>query len=151
LHEFSATQRIQTAAPSGAVRAALITPARSQMPTFFLDIEAVPTSAVANASNVADASVLTFVIADSRIEAEAMARSAIIDHAWIARDISLFLQLTEEHLSRVDANIYSAYEEALEYGIGCLFMVSPTEDGALDSPIEFSSFCAPMFGSNREH
>jgi hypothetical protein len=121
------------------------------MPTFFLDIEAVPTSAVTNAADVADASVLTFVIADSRSEAETMARCAIIDHAWIAREISLFLQLTDEHLSHVDANIYAAYEEALEHGIGCLFMVSPTEGGSPDSSIEFSAFCAPMFGSNIEH
>ena len=106
------------------------------MPTYFLDIEATPTNAAKNAHDVASASVLTFVIAASPDEAEAMARAAIMGHGWVAQGISSFLQPTVEQISRLETDIKAIYQQALRQGIGQYFSAYPKVPGHPDAPVQ---------------
>ena len=121
------------------------------MPIYFLDLEAIPGRAMAMATDVASASVLTFVRADSQNDAESMARAAVIDHGWITVDVSLFLQPTEEQLSHLDENLQPAYEQALIYGIGSLFIAYCDDADQSAMPIEIYSVGAPAFAADGRH
>ncbi|MCK9386053.1 MAG: hypothetical protein M0Q15_15700 [Nevskia sp.] len=121
------------------------------MPTYFLDIEATPTSAAANASDVASASVLTFVIAGSPAEAEAMARAAIMGQGWVAQSISSFLQPTDEQISRLGTEEKMLYQLALLHGIGQYFLAYPKSPGHPGDPIQIRSLCSPVIDEVTKH
>lgn len=121
------------------------------MPTFFLDIEATPTSAVANASDVASASVLTFVIADTPAEAEAMARAAIMGRGWVAQGISSFLQPTDEQIACLETDIKAIYQQALLQGIGLYFSAYPKVPGPPDAPVQIRSLGSPVIDEDVKH
>jgi hypothetical protein len=121
------------------------------VPTYFLDIEAIPTSAAVNAADVAGASVLTFVIADTKAEAESMARAAIIGHAWVVKDISLFLQPTDEQISRLDRDIKAIHQQALNNKIGLLFVAHSKLEGQPDDPFQIRSLGFPVIDESSKH
>jgi hypothetical protein len=118
---------------------------------YFLDIEAVPTSAAANAADVASASVLTFVIADSQAEAEAMARAAIIGQAWVVQGISSFLQPTDEQIAGLDTDIKAIYQQALIHKIGQVFVAHPKVPGQPDDPIQIRSLGSSVIDESTKH
>jgi hypothetical protein len=121
------------------------------MPTYFLDIEALPTSAATNASDVASASVFTFVIAESPDEAEAMARAAIMGQGWVAQGISSFLQPTDEQIACLETDIKAIHKLALLHGIGQYFSAYPKTPGHPDDPVQIRSLGSPLIDESAKH
>lgn len=114
------------------------------MNTYFFEIEAIPTNAVTNAKDIAGASVLIFVIANTRRKAETLAREVVINHGWMTKEISICIEPTNAQIADLEKDIKDLYHRALSQGVGYMFVADPeikrnpyhsAEYRSLDTPI----------------
>jgi hypothetical protein len=119
--------------------------------TFFFSIEACPTSASANASDIAGASVLVFVIADSLQQGEDMARSAILGYGWVVKEVSISLQPNHEQIARLDAQMSELHQQALLHRLAFFFVAHPSVEGKPDDPVQIRSLGFPVIDESIKH
>jgi hypothetical protein len=115
---------------------------------FFFSIEVKPTPATPKAEDIAGGIASVFVIADSLQEAEAKARSYLMDYAWIAEEVESFAQPSLDIIAQLENELQLLHEKAVREGIAADFQVWPKKARPHNTPTEVRLMGPPLRGSS---
>ncbi len=113
------------------------------MRPFFFVIRAEPTEAAVSAQDIAGAIVHIWVMDSSLEQAEARARSYILDYAWIALKTDYAFEINDKQIASLGAEERTLYQKALRHGIAADFLGYPKKARS-DGMIEIRSLKPPF-------
>ena len=121
------------------------------MPFFFV-VKIIPTAGTPRAGDISGAYAHVWVIAKSLEEAEAKARSYLMDYAWVVEAIESALRITEDIISRLGEEERALFAKAQHLGIAADILAWPEKSRPSHTPAEVRAMGPPcgIKGGSRE-
>ncbi|AKH39167.1 MULTISPECIES: hypothetical protein [Nitrosomonas] len=109
--------------------------------------EAIPARAAIN-SNIVEVDAIIFVAAESQVNAQILARSALMNYEYDLTKVIAVSMPTPSDISNCDSQLISLYHEAIDRGYGIEIIAH-----ALDSehPLEMRSLSTPTINETKKY